>query len=54
MSHPCPVTSIKYCVNVYNKINFARFSKDRESKISKPMKKEADMKLKSHCRWPNE
>ena len=34
MSHPYPVTSIKYCVNVYNKINFARFSKDRESKIS--------------------
>ena len=39
MSHPYPVTSIKYCVNVSNKINFARYQRTaRESKISYPMK----------------
>ena len=27
MSHPCPVTSIKYCVNVSKKINFARYQR---------------------------
>ena len=35
MSHPYPVTSIKYCVNVSNKINFARYQRTAsENKIS--------------------
>ena len=32
MSHPCPVTSIKYCVNVSNKIDFARYQRTEKVK----------------------
>ena len=37
MSHPYPVTSIKYCVNVSNKINFARYQREKKEREKNPI-----------------